>query len=331
MGETFGLRGDELWRARKRLGVSRGAAARALGLHDKTYGAIERRGGSIPPESLEQALLFVRLANGINGDHWEPKERKPKTELPFSRPDCPDCKIPLTTKSVNLSPVRGRTFYFQCKQCGGRFWSNDGEIRRANEGRGNWKNLKGRPKCSDCAETCWVDERAGQRRRKRIWICPKCKKRYTRSKGNLMAVELEPKRRRVSFLRNRDCPKCSGLRLRLRASPPNAPYWYFNCPDCHERFRWNPELGRLVVARGKSKKRHAGRKPGMTKERIAEAERIEDLVRDNGGQRGALKQAVEQFRKESGSKLDFHTDYERVQKIRQDYRAYRTAQKHGRK
>lgn len=318
MGEAFKLRGSELWQARKRLRVNRGVVARMLGLHDKTYGAIERKNLSIPPEALEKAHLVVRLADGINGDRWEPKDREAKIDLPFPRPDCPTCRTPLTTKSVNQSRTRGKVFYFRCKQCERRFWSNTGELHRANEGRGNWKDVAGRPKCPACDVLCWIEGRSSSRHGKRFWRCPKCKKLYARIRGKIEAANFPVHRRSIRFLKNRVCPKCGAERLRLRSRPPNSPHWYFVCPDCNGRFRWNKKLKRLVVAKGASRKRHPGRKPGMTKERAKEAARIEELVQQNGGRRGALKKAVEKFRAESYPNLDFHTVYERVQKMRHD-------------
>ena len=326
---VFEIRGEQLWQARKRLGVSRGVVGRILGVNDKTYGAIERKNAEIPPEAREQAALFVQLATGADdGADWQAKEREPKVELPFARPACPKCAISLVVKSAqHTSPQRGTYFYFRCKVCRARFWSSDGTLHAVNEGRGNWKNVKGRPKCPDCNRVCWVETRSSVRHGKRLWKCQKCDKLYALVSGKPVLAVL-PKRLKRSPLKNRDCPKCGGHRLRIRSRPPNASYWYFSCPDCPGRFRWNKKLNRLVVAKGPSRKRHAGRKPGMTLERIAEAEQLERLVVKFGGERGAFKKAVEQFRKESYPLLDYHTMYERCEKMRYDLKR---SKKTGRK
>ncbi|MGH9561984.1 MAG: hypothetical protein ACRD3S_11065, partial [Terracidiphilus sp.] len=93
---------------------------------------------------------------------------------------------------------------------------------------------------------------------------------------------------------------------------------YFMCPDCRASFRWNKELNRLVVAQGPSKKRHVGRRPGMTPERRTKAERLETLIGQFGGKRGSIKKAVQQFGKEFYPNMDFYTVNELARKMRQD-------------
>jgi len=293
MSETSGL---QLWQARKHLGLSRGQVGRMIGLHDKTLGAIERKDSPVPDAAKAKAALFMELAGSGNGLAWQPKAREPKVKLPFARPTCPDCKLLLAVKSAyHRSPQRGTYFYFRCLNCKRRFWSNDGVAHGAKVGRGNWKNLSERPTCPDCRQVCWLDGRAGRAHKKRIWACPRCKKRYVSVAGKPEMIVLPKHLKRVPFLASRTCPKCQGNHLRVRTRPPNAPYWYFVCPDCRVGYRWNKKLGRLVVAKGPSKKRSVGRAPGMTKARKATAQRLLKLqaqFTEQNGIRGALKKAV---------------------------------------
>ena len=296
VGSDVEISGQQLWQARKHLGLSRGHVGRMLHLPDKTVGAIERKDLPIPDAARANAALFMKLAGSDNGRAWRPKAREPKVKLPFARPTCPDCKLQLVVKSAHhRSPQRGTYFYFRCPQCKQRFWSNDGVTHRAKVGRGNWKNLSDRPTCPDCHQVCWFDGRASRTHKKRIWACPRCKKRYVNAAGQPNEITLPKHLKRVPFLPSRTCPKCHSNRLRLRTRPPNAPYWYFRCPDCEVGFRWNGKLKRLVVAKGPSKERRVGRAPGMTKARKATAQwllKLQARFGEQSGSRGALKKAV---------------------------------------
>jgi RNase P subunit RPR2 len=315
------ISGHALWEARKRIGASRGLVGRMLGLHDKTVGAIERKNLPIPEPAKQNATLFIELAgNDPRGRTWEPKAREPKIRLPFARPSCPTCTLLLVVKSANhLSPQRGRYFYFRCPSCKEKFWSNDGIAHRAKIGRGNWKELPDRVSCPDCDQMCWADGRASKRHGKRVWECPRCKKHYFSVQGKPVVAVLPKRLKRIPFLNSRICPKCRGERLRLRARPPNAPHWYFNCPDCGTGYRWNKKLERLVIAKGPSKKRRVGRTRGMSKPRIADAKRLLELQAQHaqrGGSRGALKKAVaEVFPKDNPASA-----YVRANRILYDYR-----------
>ena len=234
------IRGHSLWEARKRVSLSRGDVGRLIGLHDKTVGEIERKNLPVPDRAMRRTALFLELTQpGLSSREWHPISPGPKVVLPFPRPDCPNCKIRLTTRSAkHSSPQRGQYFYFQCGNCKARFWSSDGTPHAANEGRGNWKNVAG-PKCRDCNRLCWVEGRSSRRHGRQFWKCPKCDKVYLSVRGKAVLTDRPKPLKRVSFLKSRDCPRCTGKRLRIRTRPPNAPYWYFMCPDCGAGFRWN--------------------------------------------------------------------------------------------
>lgn len=327
-GSGSEISGHALWEARKRIGASRGLVGRMIGLHDKTVGAIERKNLPVPDVARSKAALLLELCEGAAANPtWNPKAAQPKIELPFRRPKCPSCTIPLTLRSAkHASPQRGQYFYFQCKGCAQRFWSNDGTVRPAKEGRGNWKDVKGRLTCPKCDQVCWFDGRASATHKKSIWACPRCKERYVNVGGKPESIVLPKHRKMVAFLPNRKCPKCSGERLQIRASPPNAPYWYFTCPDCGVGYRWNKKLKRLVIAKGPSKKRRVGRARGMTKARIAEAQKLLKLQAQHAqrsGSRGALKKAVADVFPQG----DPSANYVRANRTLYDYRQIKRPRK----
>ena len=195
------ISGRLLWEARKQLKLSRGEMGRLIGLDYRALAVIERKNEMVPSAAGAMAVTLIRRARELLSPTWRPVERKTSIQLPFDRPNCPECNRSLVLKSVNKSHARGTVFYFRCPSCQRRYWSVDGVLKKANEGRGNWKNVPGRFECPDCHEICWFDGRASGRYGRTIWQCPKCKKRFQNVNGGRPELMRLPKPlKRVPFL-----------------------------------------------------------------------------------------------------------------------------------
>ncbi len=218
------------------------------------------------------------------------------------------------------SRTRGPYWYFDCSQCGRRYWSSDGKPHPVNPDGNNLRDLPGRPTCPRCKEPCRAAASPGKKQKYRYWSCLKCGERYQKTRKGV--VQVDPKNRKakkISFLKSRRCPACGDESLSSQSHPPSTPHWYFRCSECDASFRWNKSLSRLVQLRrrkGYHRQRQAGRKLGMTPDRMAEAARLELLIQKHGNRRGALKLAV----KEVYPSQEFHSAYQRANKTLTLYR-----------
>jgi uncharacterized protein with PIN domain len=219
-----------------------------VGMRQRLSRGAERKG--LPQRAEDRVRLF----------RYQP------ANLPFERPRCPDCQLPLaiSSRAPHGGNARGKYWYFGCVKCRRRFWSNDGRAVPVNP-RGNWKNLGDRVRCQECDVECRASSAPGKRNRSRYWQCPKCGRRYRNVEGR--AIATQPGGHAVvsvPFLTSRDCPSCGAAHLYVKArpNPPVVKSWYFRCSNCDSSFRWNEDLQRLVRLRPKrcgARKKRPGR------------------------------------------------------------------------
>jgi rubredoxin len=211
--------------------------------------ALERQDLTFPAKSHTALAKITELA-ALMPEIERPSlgRRATTAELPIPRPTCPKCGFALILNSERLhSGVRGDYWRFECRDCKGRFWSNDGCAHLVNPSGLNTKDFTDRVNCPSCNLPCRVSNSPGKRNREHRWECRQCHTKYRNVEGQPQPVQ--PGRRCfkcVPFLADRKCPNCSTERLCIKNRPPSTPVWYFRCGNCKCQFIWDVEQKKLI-------------------------------------------------------------------------------------
>jgi tRNA(Ile2) C34 agmatinyltransferase TiaS len=220
----------------------------------------ERLDAALAAPHVTSARRIIQLAERAGESrsvHSSFANSRLRAVLPFRRPTCPNCRHSLYVACTQYTVRRGEFWYFRCPSCGRRYWSADGRAHPVNPKGGNWRMLKGRPRCKRCRLEC-------SRKARHYWECPKCRRRYRSVRGR--AVPTVPGGRAIvtlPFLPTRRCPHCGNTRVGIRARPhpPKVRYYYFRCSSCGKNSRFDKNVGGLVPLEPREKParaRHAG-------------------------------------------------------------------------